>query len=49
LGNHGASLLIFQLARFGPTTPKRATTSSAASVDPTEARNRFFLACAQAQ
>ena len=26
------------LARFGPTTPKRATTSLAASVDPTEAR-----------
>jgi hypothetical protein len=26
-------------ARFGPTTPKRATTSLAASVDPTEARN----------
>jgi hypothetical protein len=25
------------LARFGPTTPKRATTSLAASVDPTEA------------
>jgi hypothetical protein len=28
----------FPLARFGPTTPKRATTSLAASVDPTEAR-----------
>jgi hypothetical protein len=26
------------LARVGPTTPKRATTSLAASVDPTEAR-----------
>jgi hypothetical protein len=28
-----------RVARFGPTTPKRATTSLAASVDPTEARN----------
>jgi hypothetical protein len=28
-----------RLARVGPTTPKRATTSLAASVDPTEARN----------
>jgi hypothetical protein len=27
------------LARFGPTTPKRATTSLAASVDPTGARS----------
>jgi hypothetical protein len=27
------------VARIGPTTPKRATTSLAASVDPTEARN----------
>jgi hypothetical protein len=27
------------LARFGPTTPKRATTSLAASVDPNEASN----------
>jgi hypothetical protein len=28
----------FGLARFGPTTPTRATTSLAASVDPTDAR-----------